>query len=284
MKIIVIAGPNGAGKTTFAREYLTKEIPGLRFVNGDDIAAELNPSAPDAAAQQAGRIALRRMEAYVANREDFAIETTLSGRAYAARIRRWQAKGYRVAVIYLRLPSADHAVRRVTQRVSEGRHDVPEPVIRRRFARSWDNFVELYRDVADEWQVYDNSGPVPILVARSKGWDGVRESRRRWPVGVGSDGRPPRANVIRDHQDSPARRITMTEHAGRIPKGEPSPAKVLAALTRARDRALARAEATRSGEPHEEPTGKTASGDPDGGRGVIGAAEDVDEHVPQEVG
>ena len=287
MKIIVIAGPNGAGKTTFAREYLTKEISGLRFVNGDDIAAELNPSDPDAASQQAGRIALRRMDAYVANGEDFAIETTLSGRAYAARIRRWQAKGYRVAITYLRLPSADHAVRRVTQRVSEGRHDVPEPVIRRRFARSWDNFVELYRDVADEWQVYDNSGPTPILVAWSSGWHGVREPRRRWPVHEGSDGIPHHTTVIRDHQDSPARRITMTEHASRIPEGEPSPAKVLAALTRARDRALARAAVVRcdeTGEAQKELTDRPAPADRHGGREAIGAKEDMDEHVPQEVG
>ena len=33
------------------------------------------------------------------------------------------------------------------------------------------------RDVADEWFVYDNSGRTPVLMARSPGWRGVRESR-----------------------------------------------------------------------------------------------------------
>ena len=97
------------------------------------------------------------MEAYVASGTDFAVETTLSGRAYARRIRHWQARGYSVAIIYLRLPSAGDSVERVAQRVKEGGHDIPEAVVRRRFGRSWTNFRELYREVANEWLVYDSS-------------------------------------------------------------------------------------------------------------------------------
>ncbi len=230
MRIIVIAGPNGAGKTTFATEYLPREGGNPPFVNGDEIAARLNPGDPAQAAQQAGRIALRQMEAYVAIGEDFAVETTLSGRAYAARIRRWQARGYRVAIIYLRVPSADFAVRRVAKRVREGGHDIPEAVVHRRFERGWENFVELYRDIADEWQVYDNSGSVPVLLAESKGWQGIREPR---PT---------------HSQYTPAGGEAMTVHLGRIPEGEPSTKNVLAALVRARERALARAAAVRRGE------------------------------------
>lgn len=92
VRIIVIAGPNGAGKSTFAGEYLRREAGNPPFVNGDDIAAGLNPEDPAAAAQEAGRIALRRMEAYVSTGRDFAVETTLSGRAYARRIRRWRER------------------------------------------------------------------------------------------------------------------------------------------------------------------------------------------------
>ena len=60
MKIIIIAGPNGAGKSTFAAEYLEREGAGRPFVNGDDIAAMLNPENPAAVAQEAGRQALRQ--------------------------------------------------------------------------------------------------------------------------------------------------------------------------------------------------------------------------------
>ena len=88
MRIIVIAGPNGAGKTSFAMEYLKGKGAGLAFVNGADIAARLSPENPAAVAGEAGRIALRQMEAYVDSGMDFAVETTLSGRAYAVGIRR----------------------------------------------------------------------------------------------------------------------------------------------------------------------------------------------------
>lgn len=226
MRIIVIAGPNGAGKTTFAREYLERE-GGPPFVNGDDIAARLNPADPARAAQQAGRMALRQMEEYVAVGEDFSVETTLSGRAYAARIRRWQAGGYRVAIVYLQVPSANFAMKRVARRVGEGGHDIPEAIVRRRFERGKANFRELYRNVADEWQVYDNSGGAPVFVVESEGWQGVREAR---PVRdrYTPDGGEPTAEPLR-----------------RFPEGEPSVKNVLAALVRARNTAIARAEAVR---------------------------------------
>ena len=50
MRVVVIAGPNGAGKSTFAAEYLGREGEGPPFVNGDDIAADLNPGDPGAVA------------------------------------------------------------------------------------------------------------------------------------------------------------------------------------------------------------------------------------------
>ena len=54
--------------------------PEVPFVNGDAIAARLNPDAADAAAREAGRIALGRMESYAAERRDFAFETSLGDR------------------------------------------------------------------------------------------------------------------------------------------------------------------------------------------------------------
>jgi predicted ABC-type ATPase len=45
--IVAIAGSNGAGKTTFFHSHLREA--GLRFVNADDIARELDVSAYEAA-------------------------------------------------------------------------------------------------------------------------------------------------------------------------------------------------------------------------------------------
>ena len=59
----------------------------------------------------------------------------------------------------------DIALARIRARVEQGGHDVPESVVRRRFARSLRNFEEIYRQLVDHWIVYDNSGPTPTMIA-----------------------------------------------------------------------------------------------------------------------
>ncbi|HET6496362.1 MAG TPA: hypothetical protein VFH61_13470 [Thermoleophilia bacterium] len=83
-------------------------------------------------------------------------------------IPQWQKIGYRVKIIYLRLNSVELAIRRVRLRVRSGGHDVPEDLIRRRFVRGWDNFQNLYRPMADVWQLFDTSSYPPMLVDEGK--------------------------------------------------------------------------------------------------------------------
>jgi len=164
LRVIIIAGPNGAGKTTFAREFLPNEAGCPVFINADLIAAGLAPFAPESAAIQAGRLMLQELDRHFASRTSFAIETTLSGRGYLRLIRRWQAAGYRVKLIFLKLASAEEAIARVAQRVRQGGHSIPEPVIRRRFAAGFDNFERLFAPCVDAWALYDNSGSEPVLL------------------------------------------------------------------------------------------------------------------------
>ncbi len=163
-KIIIIAGPNGAGKTTFARSFLPAEASLTRFLNADLIAAGLAPFAPESAALKAGRLMLREIAECARNRESFAFETTLSGLGYLKQISRWQDLGYRVSLYFLQLPDADTAIQRVAERVRQGGHDIPAPVIRRRFAAGWRNFQDHYRLLVDIWALYDNSGNTPVML------------------------------------------------------------------------------------------------------------------------
>lgn len=165
-KILIIAGPNGAGKTTFAAEFLPNEADCPTFVNADSIAAGLSPFRPSSVVFRAGRLMLETIREYAAGGESFAFETTLSGRAHARWIPLWRERGYRVKLFFLGLPTPDMAVARVRQRVSEGGHDVPEDVVRRRFRAGWRNFERVYRDLVDEWAVYDNSGLAPACEGR----------------------------------------------------------------------------------------------------------------------
>ena len=164
LKIVIIAGPNGAGKTTFAKEYLPNEAGCPDFVNADLIAAGLSPFRPEFAAVHAGRLMLQEIKSRVRQRKSFAFETTLSGHSYAQKIPQWQALGYHVKLIFLNLPSADMAIARVTARVAQGGHNVPEAVIRRRFSAGLSNFDKIYKKTVDAWILYDNSGSVPVLL------------------------------------------------------------------------------------------------------------------------
>ena len=166
-RILIIAGPNGAGKTTFAMEFLPNEGNCPIFVNADLIAAGLNPFRPEHAALRAGRIMLTEIREHARTGNSFAFETTLSGSGYARWIPRWQASGYRVTLLFLRLPTPEQAIARVAQRVSEGGHDVPDTVIRRRFHAGWRNFESVYQDLADDAAVYDNSRNTPALLSEA---------------------------------------------------------------------------------------------------------------------
>ena len=163
-KIIIIAGPNVAGKTTFARSFLPVEAQCSRFINADLIAAGLSPFAPEAAAIRAGRLMLEEIAICVQRGESFAFETTLAGLSYLRHIRDWRARSFHVALFFLRLPDMDTAIARVASRVRQGGHDIPEMVIRRRFAAGLRNLEQVYNAAVDSWAVYDNGGNEPILV------------------------------------------------------------------------------------------------------------------------
>jgi predicted ABC-type ATPase len=163
-KIIVIAGPNGAGKTTFARSFLPQEAQCPRFINADLIAAGLAPFAPETAAIKAGRLMLEEIATCARRGESFAFETTLSGVAYLAHIKAWRTAGYHISLFFLSLPDAEVAIARVAGRVRQGGHDIPEGVIRRRFAAGLRNFEQAYKPAVDAWAKYDNEGESPILL------------------------------------------------------------------------------------------------------------------------
>lgn len=106
---------------------------------------------------------LKSIADYARRGENFALETTLSGLTYAQMIPVWQASGYTVKLIFLSLPNADIAVQRVAVRVSQGGHNIPETILRRRFESGIKNF-NRYKLLVNEWELYDNSVVPAILL------------------------------------------------------------------------------------------------------------------------
>lgn len=155
--VVLLAGPNGAGRSTSAAQVLRGALAVEEFVNADTIAQGLSAYRPEAAAVAAGRVMLQRLRFLARARRDFAFETTLAGFGHERWLQQLRASGYRSHLVFLALPSAGLAVARVAERVRHGGHDVPEPVVRRRYASGVRNLFATYMPAVDSWQVYDNS-------------------------------------------------------------------------------------------------------------------------------
>ncbi len=149
--VIATAGPNGAGKTTFFRAHL--EALGLRYINADDLAREL-----DTDAYEAAELAARVRAALVQEKESFVFETVFSDPAgeKLAFLSDAAAQGYAVVLCFVGLENVELSEARVAQRVLRGGHDVPTEKLVARFPRTLRNLSRAVRDLPHVL-IYDNS-------------------------------------------------------------------------------------------------------------------------------
>ncbi len=166
--LYIIAGCNGAGKTTASFTILPDILGCKEFVNADNIAYGISPFNVEGVAIEAGKIMLRRIEELLGEGADFAIETTLATRSYVSLVRRAQAMGYTVKVLYIWLESPDLALKRVSERVKRGGHNIPPDVVERRYYKGISNLFSLFMPVCDAWILADNSWDTLNIIAHGK--------------------------------------------------------------------------------------------------------------------
>ena len=164
--LVLLAGPNGAGKTTFIDRFLRQRAETFVFVNPDEVARDL-PGVGTERDLAAGRRVLERLDALIAARADIVLETTLATRAHARRLKACRTAGYRIALIYLRLPKAEASIARVRRRVERGGHGIPEATLRRRFPLSLDYLETVYKPLVNEWEVYASGDEGLVLLEMS---------------------------------------------------------------------------------------------------------------------
>lgn len=169
--LFIIAGCNGAGKTTASYTILPEIWHCTEFVNADEIARGLSPFSPDTVAFQAGRIMLQRIDELLKAGVSFSIETTLATRSYVQLVKRAQAAGYIVNLLFFWLDSPEMAVQRVAKRVKEGGHDIPIDVIYRRYQLGICNFFLLYKDIVDFWTLVDNANTLHVIANKDETFD-----------------------------------------------------------------------------------------------------------------
>jgi len=164
--LYIICGCNGAGKTTASYTVLPEVLDCKEFVNADEIARGLSPFNPESVAIEAGRLMLQRIEGLLCKEESFSIETTLATKSYITLVRRAQEKGYTVRLLFFWLNSPDLALQRIAERVAKGGHNIPEPIVRRRYVTGISNLFRLFMNVVDSWEIYDNSRYPAVQIAR----------------------------------------------------------------------------------------------------------------------
>lgn len=148
--LVALAGPNGAGKTTFYHVHL--QPAGLRFVNADELAREL-----DLDHYSAARVADTIRRELVKQRESFVFETVFSDPVGDKRafLRETVHAGYTVVVCFIGISGPDISEERVAMRVSQGGHDVPSTKLRARFPRTVANIRAAIRELPHVL-LYDN--------------------------------------------------------------------------------------------------------------------------------
>jgi predicted ABC-type ATPase len=149
--MVAIAGSNGAGKSTFFDAHLKSS--GLRFVNADVIARDLEIDAYEAA----GVVTALRKE-LVNQRESFIFETVFSDPVGDKLnfLKKANESGYAVVLCFIGLTDAATSEQRVAMRVSQGGHDVPTEKLTERFPRTLANLAAAIRELPCVL-IFDNS-------------------------------------------------------------------------------------------------------------------------------
>lgn len=158
--ILVLAGVNGAGKSSVGGALLAEH--GLSWFNPDTCARELMAQlglAPEDANARAWNLGRDRLEAAIAERSNYAFETTLGANTIPAMLAA-AAATHDVVMIFCGLASPEQHLARVRARVAHGGHDIPEHKIRERWVASRANLIQLMPALA-RLQVFDNSAEAP---------------------------------------------------------------------------------------------------------------------------
>ena len=150
----VLAGGNGAGKSTFYNQHLAKY--GIKFVNADLIAKEIDSKNPEESSYLAATVAAKIRKDLISQGASFCFETVFSHESKIDFLASAKANGYTIILVYIHLFDSSLNEARVKQRVSEGGHNVPTEKIQSRIPRTMKH-IKIALSIVDEARILDNS-------------------------------------------------------------------------------------------------------------------------------
>lgn len=96
--------------------------------------------------------------------QQFTIETVLSDKRKLDYIRCAKNLGYRIYLYFISTKDVQINIKRVSQRVAQGGHDVPREKIEKRYAKSLENLYDTIK-LCDRAYLFDNSGEMWVYLA-----------------------------------------------------------------------------------------------------------------------
>lgn len=164
--LYLMAGPNGTGKTSFyfhaaSDGLINKNIP---FVNIDLMAQSLGGYTEESFAK-AQDLYRETVGKYLLLKEDFLIESNLAESRNYDWIASMKKAGYEAVLYFLSTDDVEINIGRIKRRVAEGGHDMPEAVVRSRYAQSHFYLKTKLRDFKEAYLI-DNTTHVFRVEAR----------------------------------------------------------------------------------------------------------------------
>lgn len=150
----ILAGGNGVGKSTFYRTRLASK--GMPFLNADILAKQLYPLTPEVHSYEAARIAAEMRIQLLQQGESFCFETVFSHPSKIDFVAEAKALGYEIILVFIHLDTVSLNQARISQRVREGGHSVPDEKVINRIPRSLE-FIKRTLPLCDAAFILNNS-------------------------------------------------------------------------------------------------------------------------------
>ncbi len=177
----ILAGGNGAGKSTFYNLHLARY--GIKFVNADLIARDIDAKSPEDLSYYAASVAAKIREDLISQGASFCFETVFSHESKIDFIAQAKANGYKIILVYIHLIDSSLNEARVKQRVSEGGHNVPAEKIHSRIPKTLKH-VKTALSIVDEARILDNSSRndpfLQIIVMKAGNYETKANPLPKW--------------------------------------------------------------------------------------------------------
>jgi len=157
-RIYVIAGVNGSGKSSIGGAAFREN--GGEYYNPDEVARKLMAANPTLTQVDANSAAwhqgVKLLKRAIAERKDFAFETTLGANTIPRLLAQAASQGIEIYIWYVGLSSAELHIEHVQARIRHDDHNIPAEHIRQRYEHNRLNLIDLLPQITG-LRVYDNS-------------------------------------------------------------------------------------------------------------------------------